>query len=80
MNKIENKWWFPALVAGLAVFSTIWLTWALGLRDPLQPLNFPRVILFVISYYGFHRLYSHVIRAAVVWLSPGAAAAKDFDS
>jgi hypothetical protein len=70
MNRIKNRWWFVALVLICALLSTFWLFSALGLGMPLNPLTLSRVLLMFIAMSAFERLYSHLIWAVLLWLSP----------
>jgi hypothetical protein len=70
MNRIKNKWWFVAPVLICTLLSSFWLFSSLGLGTPLNPLTIPRVVLLFIAVSFFERLYSHLVWAALLWVSP----------
>ena len=70
MNRIRHKWWFVIPETFLTVGSAFWLFRSLGFPDPLRPYSFARIVLFVVVFHSFGRLYSWVIWATLLWLSP----------
>jgi len=70
MKPYERKWWFFMPVGALTIASTFWLLVTLGIGFPPKPISFPAVVLFFIVIHSFQRFYTHLLWAALLWLSP----------
>jgi hypothetical protein len=70
VERILGRWWFIWPVSAGAVLSTLWLSSALGIPDPLIPLSLPHSVFFAVSMFSFWRVYAWIIWAIVLWTAP----------
>jgi hypothetical protein len=75
-DEIRRQWWFVAPVTAAAIISTLVLSRALGLADPLVPLSLPRIVFFLISFGAFSRFYGWGAWATLLWFAPAVVGEK----